>query len=557
MMRSVASKTFIALAAAAAPAVMVAGLLGLSLISIVDRTEADVNSAMSASRWLADVRVMIEKEYGLVARLPAELDLGKVERYKLEIAATAGKIDAAISEIAQNERIVLASTAEQVQELRAASRKISADIFAATASFAQSTALELVNGPFESNTSTVVKLLDGIGSNVDAVAQETRSSLRASADWAWRLTTIALLTAAISVAAGLWMMRQQVIAPLATISGGMRRLAEDDLAVETSGWPKTGDLGEMTRAVERFKQNARARDDLQKERLGDLEAAQTRNRHLAALAKQFRSDAETMINHVTSASGLLKMSSQTMAAAASDSEKRAQEVATATECAQADASDVAAASADMTKTIAFAAEQIMTAKAVAAEANTGARGACQTMEGVVESTRAISTVIELINRITSETNLLALNATIEAARAGETGRGFGVVASEVKNLADATAKATGQVAEQIRALQAASDCSSVAIDQVAKVIARMDEIALAVSTVMDKQSTTTGEISRSAQSAASGTKHVLESIVGVQEASQRTRGISDEVGRAASDLAMQADGLSRTVQRFLQDLAAA
>ena len=557
MMRSLASKTFIALAAAAAPAVMVAGLLGLSLISIVGRTEADVNTAMSASRWLADVRVMIEKEHGLIARLPAELDLGKVERYKLEVAATAGKIDAAISEMAQNERVVLAGTVKQVRELRAASRKISADIFAATVSFAQSTALELVNGPFESNTGTVVRLLDGIGSNVDAVAQETRSSLRASADWAWRLTTIALLAAAISVAAGLWMMRHQVIVPLSAISGGMRRLAEDDLAVETSGWPKTGELGEMTRAVERFKQNAQARDDLERERLGDLETVQARNRRLAALAEGFRSDAEAMINHVTSASKLLKTSSQTMATAATDNEKRAQEVAAATKNAQADASNVAAASADMTTAIAFAAEQIMIAKAVVAEANTGARGACQTMEGVVESTRAISTVIELINRITSETNLLALNATIEAARAGEMGRGFGVVASEVKNLANATAKATGEVAEQIRALQTASGCSSEAIDQVAKVIARMDEIALAVSAVMEEQSATTGEISRSAQSAASGTKHVLQSILAVKEASQRTRCISDEVGRAASDLATQADGLTRTVQGFLQDLAAA
>ena len=88
-------------------------------------------------------------------------------------------------------------------------------------------------------------------------------------------------------------------------------------------------------------------------------------------------------------------------------------------------------------------------------------------------------------------------------------------------------------------------------------IVRMEEIAAAVSGVMEEQNATTREISRSAQSAASGTKHVLQSIVAVREASQRTRGISDEVGRAASDLATQADRLTRTVQTFLHDLTAA
>src|SRR3546814_7043462 len=65
-------------------------------------------------------------------------------------------------------------------------------------------------------------------------------------------------------------------------------------------------------------------------------------------------------------------------------------------------------------------------------------------------------MLDFIRGVAGQTNLLALNAAIEAARAGEAGRGFAVVAQEVKTLAAQTAQATGQIAEQIRSIQAAA-----------------------------------------------------------------------------------------------------
>ncbi|MFL5284340.1 MAG: methyl-accepting chemotaxis protein [Rhodopila sp.] len=69
----------------------------------------------------------------------------------------------------------------------------------------------------------------------------------------------------------------------------------------------------------------------------------------------------------------------------------------------------------------------------------------------------IGDVIQLIRTIAEQTNLLALNATIEAARAGEAGRGFGVVASEVKGLANQTARSTEDIARQVTSIQAATN----------------------------------------------------------------------------------------------------
>jgi methyl-accepting chemotaxis protein len=85
----------------------------------------------------------------------------------------------------------------------------------------------------------------------------------------------------------------------------------------------------------------------------------------------------------------------------------------------------------------------------------------------------------------------------------------------------------------------------------------MEAICTALGDVIYQQSEATRTISENAQGAAAGTTHVLQSIAGVTAASQRTRGVSDEVGRAASDLSQQAERLAATVRTFLDGLAAA
>ncbi len=77
----------------------------------------------------------------------------------------------------------------------------------------------------------------------------------------------------------------------------------------------------------------------------------------------------------------------------------------------------------------------------------------ETVQKLGTSSQEIGDVIKVITSIAEQTNLLALNATIEAARAGEAGKGFAVVASEVKELAQETAKATEDIARRVEAIQ--------------------------------------------------------------------------------------------------------
>jgi methyl-accepting chemotaxis protein len=556
-MKGLAARTFLAVVAAAVPALAVAGILGATLVAVVADVERDFDIAMSTARKVGDMRVLIEKEHGLVARLPAELDLTKVDGYAKEIAAADGKIAALTADLASNGRVASPQIVAEIDKLRAGIRKATAGIIDATKTFAQSTALELVKGSFEQDSAVSITLLDAIASNVEAMAAAARARLKASTYWAWRLVPVAFLIAIAAVGLSLWMIRRQVVAPLGRIGAGMRRLADNDSAVDTSTWPVAGELGQMTRAVERFKETAAARERLQTERDADLRAAEARSRRTAELATAFQAEAGSVIASLGSASTVLAANAKAMMTAAADNETRALEVAASTARANAAANSVAAASEEINAAIRSISERIASAQSIAGDATTEARNACETIGGVVEHCRSIGAVIELIEKIASQTNLLALNATIEAARAGTMGRGFAVVAMEVKALAGQTAKATEEVTAQIHALQNASGDGSRAVDQVASIIAQMGEISRAIADVMSQQSAATQEISESAHRAASGTTNVLQSIEGMTAASKRTLGISDEVGQAASDLATQAERLAGTVRVFLNGLGAA
>ncbi|MBT0993548.1 GAF domain-containing protein [Cellulomonas sp. DKR-3] len=124
-------------------------------------------------------------------------------------------------------------------------------------------------------------------------------------------------------------------------------------------------------------------------------------------------------------------------------------------------------------------------RAAAATAGEGQRlveSAGEDVAALGESSTQIGQVVNVIQSIAAQTNLLALNATIEAARAGDAGRGFGVVAHEVKELATATATATTQVGEQVRAIQG----------QVDAVVSALADIRTAVERINDTQTTIGG-----------------------------------------------------------------
>lgn len=173
------------------------------------------------------------------------------------------------------------------------------------------------------------------------------------------------------------------------------------------------------------------------------------------------------------------------------------------------------------------------------------------------SASKIGEVVDLINDIASQTNLLTLNATIEAARAGEACKGFAIVATEVKSLADQTAKATDEIGSQISEIQGAPNHAMEAIGSISETIAKVYGISTAIAAAMEEQGASTNEIASSVQSASTGTQKVSSNIAGVTQAATETGGSATGVLEATKELNIQADVLRGAVDEFLTKVKAA
>ena len=162
----------------------------------------------------------------------------------------------------------------------------------------------------------------------------------------------------------------------------------------------------------------------------------------------------------------------------------------------------------------------------------------------------IAKIIKVIDEIAFQTNILALNAAVEAARAGEAGMGFGVVADEVRNLAQRCAQAAKDTAALIEESIAKSDDGKLKVDQVAAAIRAINEDTARVKTLVD-------EVNMGSQEQAKGIEQIGQAITQMERVTQTSAANAQETAAAAEELSAQSETLKEVVERLAAMVGAA
>ena len=352
--------------------------------------------------------------------------------------------------------------------------------------------------------------------------------------------------------------------PIQTLTQTMRRLTRADWSAEVTGTTRGDEIGSMARAVQKFKDSGMeaeklraAQETLRAEREAEQQQQVERAKRIEDSVARFDASSGQIIGIVTAAATELEATAQAMASTSEKTTAQANTVAAAAEQTGHNVQTVASATEELSASFREINAQVSESSKIIGEAVAQAGATSEQVRILEISSGKIGEVVRLITDIAEQTNLLALNATIEAARAGEAGKGFAVVASEVKALAGQTAKATNEIRQQIAGIQSATRNSAEAIEAISKTIYRVNEISDIIAVAVEQQTEATGEISRSVAQASTGTSEVTQNISSVSRAAQETGAAASEVLSAAAELSRNGELLKTQVDTFLRDVRAA
>ncbi|WP_429105811.1 methyl-accepting chemotaxis protein [Aeromonas allosaccharophila] len=373
-------------------------------------------------------------------------------------------------------------------------------------------------------------------------ATESRKVVVASYDSAKLSVTIALVLGLVLVVVLSMVLTRQIRDPLIMLARQAQRIANGELGQgELQQWIRDSrfnrdELGQLGSAINRMQGSL---SDLVSEIAGSVSQLSSAVEEVSAISSQ-------------SASGMAIQQSEVsqVATAMNEMQSTVNEVARNT-------TDAMSAAKDASRTSAAGSEVVRSSIASIEEVSVKIEQAGTVVQQLEADSANISVVLDVIRDIAGQTNLLALNAAIEAARAGEQGRGFAVVADEVRSLAQRTQDSTAEISKMIELLQSraaeagnamqlsrhqmqesvglARDAGT-SIDTINGAVVRITDMNTLIATATEEQNAVTEELNRS--------------IVNIHNAADENAQGAHQIAQACGELSKLANTLHHMTQRF-------
>ncbi len=349
-----------------------------------------------------------------------------------------------------------------------------------------------------------------------------------------------------------------IVRPIRSITDVMQKLSAGETDIELAYRGSRDEIGKMVDAIDVFRKNAIEKHALeQASHQAEQRRAAERRAEMEQLAGEFEELVQQIAKELTAAVAGMHENSRAMSAIAADTRAKSTSASGLVVETRANVDSVANAAEELARTIEQLATQTHGAKTLTGDTVNQSQNAREKVEQLVDAVGQITPITGLIQSIAQQTNLLALNATIEAARAGAAGKGFTVVAAEVKSLAAQTASATDEINQKIAAVNASCGAVVSIMSKVIDAITRLGEDASEMAAAVNHQASATQEISRNAQLAAERSRTAASNIAELDRKTGENDEASGHALKGAERLIAHAAELQQQVDRFLQHVRAA